>query len=154
MLSSQPRRALPVMVEDRLDERDVLADMPRDPAQAQGEHTPDAGGEVVEPDERLSQMLVAGCGVDRPVHPGVELQQRARIDLRCLAIPLGSTSVHRTRIDRRGLLGQCCKLVAQLRILACCGPAGGDRFEDRAQLGDVDEIGDLDLRGERAAPGI
>src|SRR5690606_18098026 len=122
--------------EDRLEEAHVLADVAdevRDPRQREA---PDAGGEVVQVDERLLQVSVVDGPVDEPVDAQVALDEGARI-------LFGIESAD--ALDRLG------ELRAQRRRDVAGGAARGDGLERLAHLRDRREVRDVDGAGEGAA---
>jgi hypothetical protein len=100
---------------------------------------PDAQGEVQIALERVSQIRVAGAAVHEAVDVGVQPHQRLGV-----AAPV--------RVDDRG--EQPVELVALRRRQPLRRPVGRVALELDPHVGDVREVGDVDLGRERAAPRI
>src|SRR5699024_2499439 len=125
-------------VEDRLEQVDVLADVPDEIGDPGDDEAPDPRGQVVESNERLHQVRVVDRAIDEPVDVEVEFHQS----------PLIIGGLERPQLGDRGL-----ELRTTLGREVPGRLAGGDRLEHFAHLGDRGQVGEVDGAGERSAPG-
>src|SRR6185295_9250567 len=100
------------------------------------EDAEDPGGQVVVAHEGVLEVRVAGCAVDRTVHPQVPAHQ-------LVAGQLGD-------VERVGRVGEVLELRAQRggrrSVLSCA--ARRQRLELDADVGDVGQVRDVDGRRE------
>ena len=136
VLGDDRARAVGVAVGDRPQQVAVLVHAREQVRQPVEHQVPDPQRQVEVAAERVLQVRVAGAAMDEAVHARVERHQRRDVVAALAALQLVQQLLELGPLRRGDALG---------------GTIGGVALQLHPHVGDVGQVGDVDLRGERPA---